>query len=153
MAYLGDEGFVELGGEDEREGVVSQGRVAGRVLRLDENVVGVVLLCGGQVAALVHHVRGVLAHALRAVHISVLRIADASASLRLVPVVVAEGGWVDGVLLAQIREVFISHCSVVHVFDVRASAVTTAIIGALRSRKYLLKIDHNYFRLTFIVSS
>lgn len=106
---------------------------------------------GGQVEALVHHVSGVLTHALRAVHIAIFGIAYATfktifdkistvdsikkvtSSFGLVPLIVSEGLRINGIRFPFALYVFTFHGGIVKVLNCLASSMAAAVIGTKRA--------------------
>jgi len=145
------ESLVELGLEGQGEGLVLVTEAVAAV-RLEHELLNLVLLGAQQVISLVHNIGAELAQSLGAVHISVLGVAFAATGLVIVPAVVVVclgvlGKEVTSLLDGQVG-VISRHLGERQVLNIFASAVAGAIIGAGSSLASLALISGEAFALT-----
>jgi hypothetical protein len=137
----GGESLVDLRLEGKSKGVRRRERREGfhtESLNLVEKSVG-------EVQSLIHDIVGLGAHSSRAIHIGVVRVAEATSSLLHVPLVESE------VVLGSLvnRAIIVTpHRAKGEVFEVFASAVTRAVIGAGGSLAAFASVTFEAFAFT-----
>lgn len=139
--WIGGEGFVQLGGEGNGERLATVVGIVQCAINIEHNLLDVDILVEGEGVADSQHISAVWAHALRAVNVAVLRIADASSGLLGVPAMVGEGLGVGKELVVDV--VLVPDVAVGHVLDVFAGAVTRAVVwtGGAMARLAFVSIE------------
>lgn len=123
----GGEGLVKFALESECEGLPGQAR-NDNVISLEVDSLGLVFSRSEQILALIHNIVSILAESLGTVYISVFGVADTAAGLGVVPSVVSE---FFGILRKEVAVFIVSiHISIRHIFNVGATSVAGAVVGA-----------------------
>jgi len=145
------EGLVHLALESQSE-VTSSG-VTGNFVKPKVNSLHLIFDRLGEIWSLIHNICAELTHSLRAINITILRIANTAASFVHVPVVVRKSLG----LLIQETTIHSSSSVVVEgnnfvgfILNVRASAVARAIVGACCALTSLALVSREAFTFTGI---